>query len=135
MLVWYGVNRMIIHFFKASIWPSSLYSIHPSKSSWWKIASMSRNLINSVPKTSSDDLCLHFCLYPSSMYSIYNTVYAYAQYAEHFTGKKKKHFLYLRKHADRKFLKTGPTLCTEILTVLHSERLRLLLDQLYRCQI
>ena len=29
VVVWYGVNRMIIHFFKASIPPSSLSSIHP----------------------------------------------------------------------------------------------------------
>ena len=28
VVVWYGVNQMIIHFFKASIPPSSLYSIN-----------------------------------------------------------------------------------------------------------
>ena len=29
MVVWYGVNRMIIHFFKATILQDGFYSIHP----------------------------------------------------------------------------------------------------------
>ena len=37
------------------------------KSSWCKIASAARNKINSAPPSSSADLCLLFCLNPSSM--------------------------------------------------------------------
>ena len=49
VVVWYAVNPMIIHISKASIPPSSHYSIYLFfKSSWCKIDSGARNLINSV---------------------------------------------------------------------------------------
>ena len=52
--VWYGVNRMIIYFSKASIPLSSRYSIHPLFiSSWWKIASAAKNWSDSVPQTAA----------------------------------------------------------------------------------
>ena len=46
-MVWYGVNQMIIHFFKASILPSSLILFILI----FKISSVARNWINSVLKT------------------------------------------------------------------------------------
>ena len=42
------------------------------KSSWWKKASTARNWINSFPPNRCDDLCLFFCLYPSSMVGWYS---------------------------------------------------------------
>ena len=59
-LEWSGVNRMIIHFSKASIPPSIRSSIHP----FLKIilALNNQSSIQFRPPTSSDDLCLLFCL-------------------------------------------------------------------------
>ena len=57
-MVWCGtvcVNRMIIHFFKASIPPSSRYAIHPF-------------LQFRSPKSSSDDL-LYLSLFYGSLYT------------------------------------------------------------------
>ena len=53
----YGVYRMNIHFFKASIFSKHpffqsihlLYSTFTSKSSWWKTSSAAGNWINSIP--------------------------------------------------------------------------------------
>ena len=77
VVVWYGacevVNQMNINFFQAYstmyIPSSSLYYVYSSfslKSSWCKISSAARYGIDSVPQI-ADDLCLLFCLYPSSM--------------------------------------------------------------------
>ena len=49
------------------IWNKRMNSSYSSKSSLGKIASAARNLINFAPPNSSDDLCLFFCMYPSSM--------------------------------------------------------------------
>ena len=57
-VVWYGVNRMTILFSKASILPSSRYSIHPF---------LQTILVENIQGKSSDDLCILVCLYPSSM--------------------------------------------------------------------
>ena len=50
-------------FFKASILLFLLFI----KPYWCKIASAARNWINSASPSSSDDLCLLFCIYPSSI--------------------------------------------------------------------
>ena len=59
-MVWCGVNRVIIHFFKASIPPSRyrvalILFIIFFKSSWCKIAGREFNKF--CPQRSSDDLC------------------------------------------------------------------------------
>ena len=60
VVVWYGVNWMIIHFVKASIPPSSLYSIHTFHQNhpWWKISSVARNWINSFPQAAATTFAL-----------------------------------------------------------------------------
>ena len=67
VVVWYIVSQMIVHFFKASIQPSSLYSIHPFLQNYPGGKYLVRQGIES---NSSDKLCLFFCLYPS--YTIYS---------------------------------------------------------------
>ena len=64
-VVWGGWSSIS---FKASIPPSSYFLfILFFKSSWCKIASVARNKNQFCLPSSSDDLCLLFCLYPSSM--------------------------------------------------------------------
>ena len=66
-MVWGGWSSIS---FKASIPPSSYFLfILFFKSSWCKIASVARNKNQFCLPSSSDDLCLLFCLYPSSMYT------------------------------------------------------------------
>ena len=69
MVIWYGVNQMNIHFFKASIPSSSLYSIHPflQHHPGGNYPVQLYELNHFPSPNSSDDLCLVFCLYPSSM--------------------------------------------------------------------
>ena len=63
-----GCVLVFIHSFKASFPPSSRYYIHPFfKSSWWKTASAAMNWINSIPPSSSNNLCLFIGIYPSSV--------------------------------------------------------------------
>ena len=64
VVVWYGVNRMIIHFSKASIPPSSRYF---SKIILVENSKCGKEFNKFRPPNSSDDLCLLFCLYPSSL--------------------------------------------------------------------
>ena len=77
VVVLYGVNRMIVHFFKASILPSSLYCIHPFLLNHPGGKYLLLQGIESVSSPNiSDDICL-FC--PSSMvqslnFRLYNFV-------------------------------------------------------------
>ena len=71
VVVWCGVNQMIIHFFKASILPGSRYSINPFLEIIMVQNRKCGKEFNKFPSpstaSSSDDLCLLFCLYPYSM--------------------------------------------------------------------
>ena len=63
VVIWCGVNQMIINFSEASIPPS----VHSSFHRFLQIILVlilysASNWINSVPPTSNDDLCLLFCL-------------------------------------------------------------------------
>ena len=62
---------MIIHFFKASIPPIGLYSFHPFLQNhpalFEEYIQCGKELNKFCSPNSSDDLCLLFCLYPSSM--------------------------------------------------------------------
>ena len=53
-------SSLFFHFFKSSIPPSSHYQIHPFLQNHPGVSILS-------PPNSSNDLCLLFCLYPSSM--------------------------------------------------------------------
>ena len=63
MVVWCGVNQLIIHFRKEFIPLSSHYSIRP----FLQIILMQNSNSDPQAPSSSNKLCLLFCIYPSSM--------------------------------------------------------------------
>ena len=71
VLVWYGGNQMIIHFFKTSEVADILFIIF-FKSFWWKMASAGRNWTKFAPQTAAPTFCLLFCIYPSSILYVWH---------------------------------------------------------------
>ena len=69
VVVWYGVNRMIIHFSKPPFHQVAFSSFHPFLHTHpgENIYSAARGLNQFRPPNSSDDLCFLFCLCTSSM--------------------------------------------------------------------
>ena len=71
VLVWYGGNQMIIHFFKTSEVADILFIIF-FKSILWKMASAGRNWTKLAPQTAATTFCLLFCIYPSSILYVWH---------------------------------------------------------------
>ena len=94
VVVWYGVNKMILRFSEASMPPSSHYSLNPflqiipvENIQFGTELDQFRRLI------SSDDLCLLFCLYSSSMFITFSS-------GKRDTLSRPEHLLYPRVVAD-----------------------------------